>query len=235
MSTKSRKEKWNRHNVGKDFNSIYQEARCKGVSRLMYPWTLRPIKLTPQVSTSSSCSSSPVSSPSPRPTSCSENSEDLKLADCKETSKSEIQDKIWDNFASLALKHDGKSGTWRGVQTKTSTPHSLRVSDFPSEYFRPESAADAAAACPSSHSDRNRGIGKWKPVDQLPFDVKRKTCSQEALTDSDDLQNSTKAMTASNYEDFSPDDVTVDELSAYLEDYLCLPKRMSSMAEMMYT
>ena len=78
------------------------------------------------------------------------------------------------------------------------------------------------------------------------FLFQSKTCSQEALEDWEDNLtnhgstasssiNQTAKMSASNYEDFSPDDVTVDELSGYLEDYLCLPKKMSTMAEMMYT
>ena len=79
------------------------------------------------------------------------------------------------------------------------------------------------------------------------FFHQRRTCSQEALAEAEDISTSqpkrsvstsgiqTTKISAANYEDFSPDDVTVDELSGYLEDYLCLPKKMSPMAEMMYT
>ena len=59
--------------------------------------------------------------------------------------------------------------------------------------------------------------------------------NQVARSSSASAIEASSRISASNYEDFSPDDVTVDELSGYLEDYLCLPKKMSSMAEMMYT
>lgn len=258
-----RKEKWNRHNVGKDFNNIYQEAKWKGLGQVMYPWTLKPVKL------SSSSSNSTASAPATFSSFSSSNAAKTQLATrlplplLSETdsptddSANRADDKIWTNFASLALKSERGSVTmsnrvppiaWRDTARfhtrRPTSGHAIRSSSPQGGSIDRADTFEDAGSC----EEERRG-GKFKASHQLPLYTKqRKTCSQEALTEAEELSSNPASssrsspslvnhtrISASNYEDFSPDEVTVDELSGYLEEYLCLPKRMSSMAEMMYT
>jgi len=276
-STTQRKEKWNKHNVGKDFNIICQEAKSKGLGQVMYPWALKPVKLTPNSffgcapssSSSSPSPSSSTSSKSPTPPALDSpfrhHLSNESPSGRTENSTHEIfEEKVWNNFASLALKSGNSSSPTQGKSRDTMTKWRDRrrhasgakssaasaASSSSSLLFTcaPDSDIGAASRIGPPEDDAARKVGKSKAGQQLPVYAKsRRTCSQEALVDAEDISTnqvarSTSAsaieasrISASNYEDFSPDDVTVDELSGYLEDYLCLPKKMSSMAEMMYT
>jgi len=271
-----RKEKWNKHNVGKDFNIICQEAKSKGLSQVMYPWALKPVKLTPN-SFFGCAPSSSSSSPSPSP--CSSTSSKAPaspsvdpLRDPLSTESPEMKEsstagnagvfdeRVWTNFASLALRSSRSSSPTQGNdrdsmkkwRDRRRHPSGAKAVASPSSVLfarLPDSASGAASTVAPAEDVAERRAGKSKAGQQLPVYAKqRRTCSQEALVDADDISTNQVArsssasaieassrISASNYEDFSPDDVTVDELSGYLEDYLCLPKKMSSMAEMMYT
>jgi len=273
-----RKEKWNRHNVGKDNNTIYHEAKWKGLGEALFPWTLKPVKLTPSSSSSSSPAAAVTSIPSasssianevPKAKSPSSPDEELRApfkSNDFESVDEISDDKIWSNFASLALRSvksrtsstkRPSPSTWRDAKRlDRHGPPSVSLSSRPSALSssslltcgNPGQGASAGGGSlsrgesPASDSERTGGKTRLP----MPPQIKRKTCSQEALEDCDDnlanrassslsSSNPTTKISASSYEDFSPDDVTVDELSGYLEDYLCLPKKMSSMAEMMYT
>lgn len=269
-SQTQRKEKWNKHNVGKDFNNICQEAKWKGLGQIMYPWALKPVKLTsnlfPGCATSSS-SSSPSSSSPPSSSSSSPKplapplTNPLQLppsnaafsARTKDSSNEIIDERIWSNFASLALKTEkshtqgpnlGGTSQWRDRRPGARSRENPALA---STSKSAQSNQDALRLGMLTSVEEERSAGKSKANQQLPIYVKRRTCSQEALAEAEDISTSqpkrsastsgiqTTKISAANYEDFSPDDVTVDELSGYLEDYLCLPKKMSSMAETMYT
>jgi len=236
-ATQMQKEKWTRHNVGKDNNTIYHEAKWKGLGEALYPWTLKPVKLTPSSSSSSSPAavitttspSSSSTSKTPPPSTTEENlDKSLRNPSVKRPSPSES---VWRSSKRL-VQDSSTSGHLRLRPSVLSSASSSSLS----------SSSSSASTSKDNHSQGENGKLRLPP----PVHLKHKTCSQEALADCEDSltnhvsttpssANQTTRMTASNYEDFSPDDVTVDELSGYLEDYLCLPKKMSSMAEMMYT
>jgi len=270
-ATQMQKEKWTRHNVGKDNNTIYHEAKWKGLGEALYPWTLKPVKLTPSPSESvwrsskrvvqDSSTSSSSTSKTPPPSTTEKNlDKSLRQSQRNDFSlgNQNLDDKIWSNFASLALRSENRNpsvkrpspseSVWRSskrlVQDSSTSGHlRLRPSVLSSASSSSlSSSSSSASTSKDNHSQGENGKLRLPP----PVHLKHKTCSQEALADCEDSltnhvsttpssANQTTRMTASNYEDFSPDDVTVDELSGYLEDYLCLPKKMSSMAEMMYT
>jgi hypothetical protein len=55
-------------------------------------------------------------------------------------------------------------------------------------------------------------------------------CSQQAL-----MENSGGRWSSSQESSDQVDDVTIDELASYLDVFVYIPKKMSPMAEMMYT
>jgi len=249
----------NRHNVGKDFNNICQEAKHKGLGQAMYPWALKPVKLTvggtnlgnASSSTSSSSSLSLATSSSKLLFANELASSSSRSKKTSPTSNAKLDENVWNDFASLALKSERHTQGNSDQATPSGWRDSHRVV-FSSTPLAASSSAPFLAEDESKTKDNvhrfrdsstesgNRAVGKSKASQQLPLFVKqRRTCSQEALQQNpEDIStsaNQSSRISASNYEDFSPDDVTVDELSGYLEDYLCLPKKMSSMAEMMYT
>lgn len=253
MSLTERKERWNQHNVGKDCNSIYHEARFKGIGQVLYPWTLKPIKLTTPPGTTTTPTTTP-------PTTTQANTT-FKTATKKSKNGEEEDDQktktIWHNFASLALKSDSKSDLKEEKFSQESpwcSTHGYRGRRDPPSSSQSRLRGEPEAEAPLSSADRapsgahpvvtvinNEKSDRAKNHEQLPLNTKRKTCSQEALVESrrkklmsSDVRSSSSA-SAYLYEDFSPDDVSVDELSGYFEEFLCLPKKMSSMAEMMYT
>lgn len=109
------------------------------------------------------------------------------------------------------------------------TPYSIQgrvlaedaAPDAEKEAERPLAAAaldlsSLTASLPLSHSDT---AVKREPCDVCPLHPRRCprpcTCATQARLD--------------------PDDLSVDELACYFEDFVHIPKKMSTMAEMMYT
>ena len=137
------------------------------------------------------------------------------------TSKTFAAGAIMTDFKSLASCNNAKSSCKIVTENKEGTS----VNDKEDSLFRGESFNDIQTST-KNISNSNSALSMSSLESSLPnvlpscvSDRQRtppdavRTCSQQALMD----------------------DMTVDELAGYLEDFVHLPKKMSSMAEMMYT
>lgn len=86
---------------------------------------------------------------------------------------------------------------------------------------------------------------KFTKPKAFKFDFHRSQSSIKRMRDQTNCSDSAGGSTRNSYSDCGKemrcseqakiDDVSVDELAGYFEDYVHIPKKMSSMAEMMYT
>lgn len=105
-----------------------------------------------------------------------------------------------------------------------------------SQDFQDQDGRGAACRCPSG------GLG-WAGVEVYSFTGLREVISEcgRSLASQDDAPRTAAAASSSSPRSCSEqarayiDDITIEDLSGYMEYYLYIPKKMSHMAEMMYT
>ncbi|NXU58923.1 OSER1 protein, partial [Turnix velox] len=146
-----------------------------------------------------------------------------------------------------AAKSLGASVTQSTLENKEDTPAALSL--VPKASLEPTELSDFQSMCklntnkPCACADKACQCKRWQDMEVYKFSGLQSTLQLAAdRTVSEDHSQSLPSRTPSS----SPrscseqartfvDDVTIEDLSGYMEYYLYIPKKMSHMAEMMYT
>lgn len=122
-------------------------------------------------------------------------------------------------------------------------PSAKTKNGLPSD-FHSVSKLGATAKCTCNGSDCQ--CDNWQNMEVYSFSGLRDMLTECEKTVKEDYSLQNRTQTAGNSSSGSPrscseqarasvDDVTIEDLAGYMEYYLYIPKKMSHMAEMMYT
>lgn len=190
-------------------------------------------------------------------TSCSSQLKHKSLADAAEGGAAGSRPAVTDPSSSttisgykrFGLEPSGVSSSETAPQAgKTDSsispePDAKTKSSLPSD-FHSVSKLSAAATCTCDGSDCQ--CDNWQNMEVYSFSGLRDMLTECEKTAKEDYSLQNRTQTAGNASSGSPrscseqarasvDDVTIEDLAGYMEYYLYIPKKMSHMAEMMYT